>query len=106
MQANNDNWGEVTGSGQYEAGTEVTLTATPYEGYFLRYWSFTDLADETILYTMPPVSMTLIAYFMPREESLESIKQPAPSASKILRNTQILILRGDRTYTLTGQEVK
>lgn len=106
VQANNDNWGEVTGSGQYEAGTEVTLTATPYEGYFLRYWSFTDLADETILYTMPPVSMTLIAYFMPREESLESIKQPAPSASKILLDGHILILRGDRTYTLTGQEVK
>ena len=28
------------------------------------------------------------------------------STSKILRNNQILILRGDRTYTLTGQEAK
>jgi len=27
-------------------------------------------------------------------------------ATKLLRNNQILILRGDRTYTLTGQEIK
>ena len=106
VQANNDNWGEVTGSGQYEAGTEVTLTATPYEGYFLRYWSFTDLADESILYTMPPASVTLTAYFMPREESIEGVEQPARSAIKFLHNGQIFILRGNRTYTVTGQEVK
>lgn len=29
-----------------------------------------------------------------------------PTATKILRNGQILILRGDKTYTLTGQEVQ
>lgn len=29
-----------------------------------------------------------------------------PSATKVLMNGQILILRGDKTYTLTGQEVK
>ena len=106
VQANNDNWGEVTGSGSYEAGTEVTITATPYEGYFLRYWSFTDLADESILYTMPPVSVTLTAYFMPRDESIEGVEQPARSAIKFLHNGQIFILRGNRTYTVTGQEVK
>ena len=105
VQANNDNWGEVTGSGQYEAGTEVTLTATPYEGYFLRYWSFTDLADESILYTMPPVSTTLTAYFMPRDESIEGVEQPAHAASKILRDGHVLILRNGKYYSVTGQEV-
>lgn len=29
-----------------------------------------------------------------------------PSAQKFVRNGQILILRGDKTYTLTGQEIK
>lgn len=29
-----------------------------------------------------------------------------PSATKVLMNGQILILRGDKTYTLTGQELK
>jgi len=31
---------------------------------------------------------------------------PRTKAQKVLRNGQILILRGDKTYTLTGQEVK
>lgn len=105
VQANNDNWGEVSGSGQYEAGTVVTLTATPNEGYFLRYWSFTDLADESILYTMPPVSVTLTAYFMPRDESIEGVEQPAHAASKILRDGHVLILRNGKYYSVTGQEV-
>ena len=30
----------------------------------------------------------------------------SPTTYKILRNGQILILRGDKTYTITGQEVK
>ncbi|MBQ1859364.1 MAG: hypothetical protein II140_05855, partial [Paludibacteraceae bacterium] len=29
-----------------------------------------------------------------------------PIVTKILRNGQILILRGDKSYTLTGQEVR
>lgn len=39
---------------------------------------------------------------------LESIDKilVTPPATKILRDGQILILRGDRTYTLTGQEIK
>lgn len=31
---------------------------------------------------------------------------PFESCHKLIRNGQVLILRGDRTYTLTGQEVK
>ena len=33
-------------------------------------------------------------------------EEPASTTKKVLRGTQILIERGDRTYTLTGQEVK
>ena len=32
--------------------------------------------------------------------------ESTPQTQKILRNGQILILRGDRTYTIDGQEVK
>ncbi len=38
--------------------------------------------------------------------AIEEIPVPNPIASKILRNGQILILRGDKTFTLQGQEVK
>ena len=37
---------------------------------------------------------------------IENVPNPEPSAQKILRNGQVLIQRGDKLYTLTGQEVK
>ena len=39
-------------------------------------------------------------------DDIEEIQKINNSSSKILRNGQILILRGDKTYTLTGQEVQ
>jgi hypothetical protein len=35
--------------------------------------------------------------------ALPSNKEESPKARKIIRNGQILILRGDKTYTITGQ---
>lgn len=104
--ANDDTMGSVAGSGIYEEGAEVTLTATPNEGYCLLSWSFSDQAADTISYTIPATDTVVTAYFGPCLESVERVEQPAPSASKVLRDSQILILRGDRTYTLTGQEVR
>ena len=39
-------------------------------------------------------------------ESIDSPLSDAEKATKLLHNGQLLILRGDKTYTLTGQEVK
>jgi len=39
------------------------------------------------------------------EQEIENVLSSS-SSHKVLRNGQILILRGDRTYTLTGQEVQ
>ena len=39
-------------------------------------------------------------------EGIESVQQSTVSGQKLLRNGQILILRGDKIYTMTGQEVK
>ena len=42
-----------------------------------------------------------------KEEGIDDLYvQPQEEASKILHNGQIFILRGDKTYTLQGQEVK
>jgi len=37
---------------------------------------------------------------------INNVQADLSSATKLLRNGQILILRGDKTYTVTGQEVK
>ena len=31
---------------------------------------------------------------------------PSPITQKVIRDGQILILRGEKTYTITGQEIK
>lgn len=104
--ANDDSMGSVTGSGEYEEGAVVTLTATPNEGYCLLSWSFSDQAADTISYTIPDTDTVVTAFFGPCFESLERVEQSAPSASKLLFDDKIFILRGDRIYTLTGQELR
>lgn len=44
--------------------------------------------------------------FYPIKEALEQTDTSTYAHKKLLRDGQILILRGNRTYTLTGQEVK
>ena len=39
-------------------------------------------------------------------EGFDALTNVAPQTRKIIRNGQILIQKGDKTYTLTGQEVK
>lgn len=49
VKANNDNAGEVTGSGTYEKGQSVTISATANEGYVFKKWSDgITSADRTI----------------------------------------------------------
>ena len=49
--------------------------------------------------------MTVKAQYEELSEGFEAVFS-GENAAKILRNGQIYLLRGDRTYTLTGQEVK
>ena len=39
VEANNPTWGTVTGGGVYEQGENVTITATPNEGYIFLQWT-------------------------------------------------------------------
>ena len=47
---------------------------------------------------------TLITAICEQQTAVDATKQPA-AARKVLRNGQIVILRGERTYTVTGQEL-
>ena len=50
------------------------------------------------------LAINLIDRSVPTE--LENSEATEDKATKVLRNSQVLILRGDKTYTVTGQEVK
>ena len=67
--------GTVTGAGEYTHGTEVTLTATPAEGYEFVNWT----AGETVVSTENPYKFTvtadvaLVANFKEKEVALTKL---------------------------------
>ena len=63
--ANNDNWGTVTGGGTYNVGASCTLTATPANGYVFQSWKKNGTVvstDATYTFTVNE-SATYTAYF-------------------------------------------
>lgn len=61
--SNNDEWGTVTGSGQYFYGERCTVTATPNEGYhFVRWSNGSTLASYSFNVTQ---NINLTANFLP-----------------------------------------
>ena len=92
--------GQVIGGGEYQYGATIDLTAIPDEGYVFDQWSdgvkdnprtitVTGDAEYTALFTST--------------EGFENIYTSEP-VQKVIIDQKVFILRGDKTYTLTGQE--
>ena len=98
--------GVVTGAGTYDYGTQVTLTATANAGYRFEQWS-NGVTANPYLFTATE-DLTLEAQFT-RSTATAVNNIPADgdtTVRKVFRNGQVLILRGGKTYTTTGVEVK
>lgn len=64
--ANDENAGEVEGSGSYEFESDVTIEATPKNGYRFINWTIDDVEVSTeanFNYVMPASNITIIANF-------------------------------------------
>jgi len=105
VSANDDTMGEVSGSGLYEEGYRGPVTATAFDGYYLKYWSFTDNTDTSVVFTMPSADTSVTAFFAPLGESTGTTKdEPAPH--KLLKEGKLYILKNNKTYTLQGQKAE
>lgn len=62
LSQNYVNYGTVTGAGEYEEGTEITLVATPAEGYYFVRWNDGN-TNATRTITMPAQDTTYTAGF-------------------------------------------
>ena len=62
VEANNAEYGTVSGGGMYAAGTEVELKATPNAAYHFVKWSDGD-TNATRTYTTTGEAVTLTAEF-------------------------------------------
>ena len=89
----------VTASG---ISMKATLTDLD-EGTVYRYRSYAKIGSQT-LYGSEMTLTTLGEYH--DSQAIEDIHVDASQATKILHNGQIYILRGDKVYILTGQEVR
>lgn len=98
----------MTGGGEYYLHTEATLTAVPAAGYQFVRWS-DGTTDNPYTFVVTD-DVTLTAEFTQTTGVQDVATDPATSTDltprKIFRDGQVYILRGGKTYTLTGEEVK
>ena len=83
------------------------------EGWLTENFSYWELATNGETYTSREPQITarmthnasFIAHFG-ESEDIQSLDVPKNEGNKVLQNNQLYILRGDKVYTVTGQEVK
>ena len=83
---------------------KIKLTATPASGYKFVKWS--DDSDENphTIDVTSDVSVSAVFAVATGIDQTSNVK--SQMSNKIIKDNQLFILRGDKTYTVTGQEVK
>ncbi len=98
--------GTVTGGGAYASasGTEVVLTATPETGYQFLQWSDGNTDTPRTITVTEDLELTAIFVSVPSAIG-DATGASDAAVRKVLIDGQIYILRGNTTYTLTGEKV-
>ena len=103
--------GSVSAKATANYGEVVTLTISPESGYKLNSLIVKDAEDADVevadnKFTMPASNVTVTATFV--EDSGTGIDNTADEikAVKFIENGQLFIRRGEKVYTITGEEVR
>ena len=102
------NWdGSVLQSMQVEEGQIPQYTgATPTKPSDAQYfYTFSGWTPQIVAATAD-ATYTATYTETPRNHGVEDVLSDQVQCTKVVRESQIFILRGDKTYTVTGQEVK
>ena len=101
---NENEYGSTTGAGVYNYGDEVTLVATPYDGYYFVKWS-NGITDNPYIFLITD-NVTLSAEF-DKTSSVENTdsKSQQSDTHKLLRDGQLIIVRDGVEYNAMGQEM-
>lgn len=87
-----------------ECEPSITIEAIPRNGYEFVVWSDGSTENPRVL-TLEN-DLTLSASFHLIGEGIEDIHIKGTTPQKVLLDGNVFILRGDKTYAITGQEVK
>lgn len=74
--------------------------------YYAGYWTFSRCNSLSDYYTRYYTANVRLVVDLLEESAVENTTVQAPDCQKIIRDGQILIIRGDRTYNLLGAEVR
>ena len=102
------NWdGTELQSSQVEEGTLPEYTgATPERPEDERYTYSFNGWTPTIVIASADATYTATYTETPKGQGIDGVQSNHVQCTKVIRNGQIYLLRGDKTYTLQGQEVK
>lgn len=102
------NWdGTELQSSQVEEGTLPEYTgATPERPENEQYTYSFNGWTPTIVIASADATYTATYTATPKSQGIEDVLSDQVQCTKVIRNGQIFIIRGDKTYTLQGQEVK
>ena len=110
------------GNGNYTvpANAEVTILATPLEGYEFSGWKTGNIdemvgcyycgtavntEDNPYTFTMTE-DIAYLAEFEAKSEGIENVQSDKVQSTKILRDGQLLIEKNGKTYNATGAQVR
>ena len=97
--------GTVEGTGEYDYGSSVELTAVPNEGYSFDQWSDGITDNPRTVTVLGNAKYTALFIEYSPGAGLDELYSSRP-VQKILQDGHIFILRGDKIYTIQGQLVK
>lgn len=95
-------------SGYFMNGQTATIVAKPNEGYTFAYWTQKGktkvISDNATYKFIVQSNVTYVANFEPTDEGLDH-QQSEIKNHKLIKDGQLFIIRGDKTYTADGREV-
>ncbi|MGM9837879.1 MAG: hypothetical protein ACI30A_05240 [Paludibacteraceae bacterium] len=94
--------GTISSGRTYQENTTVILTATPDNDYRFVQWG--DGNTDNPRSVIVEGDATYTSFFDEEQTALDQVSTDGTAVQKILRNEQVLIQRGGKLYTLTGEE--
>ena len=96
--------GTVSGGGTFDYGTELTITATPADGYEFTKWSDGNMDNPRTIILVE--NLELVAYFKKITNALDDVESSDSHVQKIYRDGHFFVIREDQVFDFTGKKVE
>ena len=96
--------GTVSGGGTFDYDTELTITATPDDGYEFTKWSDDNTDNPRTIILIE--NLELVAYFKKITNALDDVESSDSNVQKIYRDGHFFVIRKDQVFDFTGKKVE